>query len=120
MQRIISVILIVILAFPILILISLATIDTQSFGLFKQRRMGLNGKGFSIFKIRTLKGKYTSSVTSSQMKKSWFGTFLRRTHLDELPQIFNIALGDMNFVGPRPDTKDMYELLSDEDFNYCV
>jgi lipopolysaccharide/colanic/teichoic acid biosynthesis glycosyltransferase len=79
----------------ILICIIIASIDTKSFGLFIQKRIGQHGKPFRIFKIKTLNDKTRASTR--------FGHFLRNSKLDELPQLFNILNGTMSVVGPRPD-----------------
>jgi lipopolysaccharide/colanic/teichoic acid biosynthesis glycosyltransferase len=91
--------------------------------LFKQRRVGLAGQPFSFYKFRTmrvcgddaalreaitreLRGEDTSSRGSWKLdgdsRITWFGSFLRRTSLDELPQLINVLRGDMTLVGPRP------------------
>ena len=79
---------------PILFLVFLSTIKTKQFGVFKQKRVGFRGLIFTIYKIRTISKNRTISR---------FGKCLRRIKLDELPQLFNILIGDMSFVGPRPD-----------------
>lgn len=84
----------------------LAFFDTQSNGFFTQKRVGQFGKTFTIFKIKTMHPK-TETISS-------FGKFLRRTKLDELPQLLNIIKGDMSFVGPRPDIPGYYDLLEGE------
>lgn len=90
-----------------LVCIFLASIDTKSFGLFIQNRVGQGGKLFKIFKIKTLSDN-SKEITA-------IGRVLRATKLDELPQLINIFLGDMSFVGPRPDIEGYADLLKDED-----
>ena len=100
---------IVLLSWLIIICILIATIDTKSFGLFLQERIGQYGKSFQIFKIKTLND-------TSKKISSW-GRFLRKSKLDELPQLFNILIGKMSFVGPRPDVPGYYDKLEGENRN---
>ena len=90
----------------IILCIFVASIDTRSFGLFFQERIGQYGKPFTIFKIK--------SMRKGVSRLSPFGAFLRKTKLDELPQLFNILLGQMSFVGPRPDVAGYYDVLEGE------
>lgn len=101
-----SLILIPTLLFPVSILIILATVDTKIFGLFFQNRVGQYGKGFTIYKIRT----YNRNGEVSKFSKK-----IRNYKLDEIPQILNILLGQMSFVGPRPDVLEVMSTLSKSD-----
>lgn len=90
----------------LLICFIFASIDTKSFGLFFQKRVGQYGKIFEIYKIKTFNDT-TQEISS-------FGSFLRKSKLDELPQLLNILLGQMSFVGPRPDVSGYYDKLEGE------
>lgn len=75
---------------------------------FKQERCGLNGKSFQMLKFRSMRvdaEKETGAVWTQKddPRRTWFGTFLRKTSIDELPQLINVLLGDMSIVGPRPE-----------------
>lgn len=78
--------------------------------LFKQERIGLNKKIFLLVKFRTLK----NSETEIASRKFWFGSFLRATSLDELPQVFQVMTGKMSFIGPRPLPTEYLSLFSAE------
>lgn len=90
----------------ILILILFAYFDTDG-GIFRQKRIGQYGKPFNIYKIRSIK---TSSEDISN-----FGKFIRKSKFDEMPQLLNVLLGQMSFVGPRPDIPGYYDLLKGEE-----
>lgn len=83
-----------------------ASLDTQSNGLFIQKRIGQFGYPFQIFKLKTVHPK-TNEISS-------IGVFLRKSKMDELPQLLNIIIGDMSFVGPRPDVPGYYDVLQGE------
>ena len=95
------------IAFPIIIAAWIAaTIETGSNGFFIQTRVGKNGKLFSIVKIKTMKKIESISTTITSLddeRITHSGAFFRKTKIDELPQLLNILLGQMSFVGPRPD-----------------
>jgi len=102
----------------ILIAIVIASIETKSFGLFMQKRVGREGKLFNVFKIKTMKplvGMETTITTANDMRITKNGKFFRNTKIDELPQLFNVLFGSMSFVGPRPDVEGYADKLEGED-----
>ncbi|MBL4770948.1 MAG: sugar transferase [Planctomycetes bacterium] len=76
---------------------------------FTQERIGLGGSAFVLWKFRTLTEPADGQVLTDQQRATPFGRFLRNTHLDELPQIFNVARGEMSFIGPRPEMTSIHE-----------
>ena len=111
----ISIVLLVLAIIPLILLLLIASIDLRTKGLFVQERIGYLGKPFSLYKIRTLKGENHEDVVSIKQQQTGFGSFLRKTKLDELPQLINILKGEMSLVGPRPDIPGYADLLKGED-----
>lgn len=102
----------------ILIAFILASIDTRSNGFFIQRRVGRNGKLFNVVKIKSMRADktITTTVTTSyDTRITCLGAFFRKTKIDELPQLWNVLLGDMSFVGPRPDVPGFADTLEGND-----
>lgn len=94
-----------VLAAPLfLFLIVLIRLRLGSPIFFRQQRPGLNGKIFTLIKFRTMRDAYDAAgnPTPDEQRVSGFGNLLRKTSLDELPELINILAGDMSFVGPRP------------------
>ncbi len=101
---------------PIIILCLIASRSTKASGFFTQKRVGLNGKNFTIYKIRSMRvSNNNSSVTTlNDDRTTSFGRFLRNYKFDELPQLYNVFIGDMSIVGPRPDVPDVVDTDSKE------
>ena len=100
-----SLLLLIFFGWVIILCIFLASVDTFSFGLFTQQRIGQYGRPFLIFKIKTMNDRLKTI--------SMFGKFLRKSKLDELPQLFNVLLGDMSLVGPRPNLFNQEQLMAE-------
>lgn len=110
-----------ILFFPFFILIGVI-IKCTSKGpiLFKQKRVGKNKKLFSIWKFRTMNmdaphDMPTHLLEGSNIYITKFGKLLRKTSIDELPQIYNILFGKMSIIGPRPALWNQYDLIEERD-----
>lgn len=101
-----------ILAIPMMIIALIITIDSPGAPIFKQERLGINGKLFMIYKFRSMRLDAEENgpqwADEQDPRCTHFGQILRRTRLDELPQLYNILRGDMSFVGPRPERAYFY------------
>ncbi len=95
-----------------------AAFETLSNGFFVQQRVGMNGYVFSIVKIKTMKslaGENSTITSSNDVRITKSGIFFRKTKIDELPQLWNVLIGQMSFVGPRPDVLGYADRLQGKD-----
>jgi O-antigen biosynthesis protein WbqP len=102
------------------ILIIAIKIDSRGPVLFKQKRVGINKTHFNILKFRTMridtpKDTPTHLLGNPEQYITKMGKFLRKTSLDELPQIWNIFVGQMSIIGPRPALWNQYDLIAERD-----
>ena len=123
-KRILAIILsgcgIVVLAPVYLILAIAIKVDDPGPVFFRQKRVGIHKTHFNIMKFRTMKMETPRDMPTHLLKNPdqyipKVGKFLRKTSLDELPQIFNILKGDMSIVGPRPALWNQYDLIEERD-----
>ena len=107
LDLIFAVIAVIFAAIPMLVIIALIRIDTHESAIFTQNRVGRNGKVFRCYKYRTMVKTAPRYCAKKELQNAdalitRTGKILRKTSLDELPQLFNILKGDMSFIGPRP------------------
>jgi putative colanic acid biosynthesis UDP-glucose lipid carrier transferase len=122
---VVALFLIVILA-PVMIAVAIGVkLTSPGPALFRQRRYGLDGEEIVVFKFRSLTvtedgDKVYTQVTKNDARVTRFGSFIRRTSLDELPQFFNVLTGGMSIVGPRPHAVAVNELYRSQIPGYMV
>lgn len=104
---------ILLILWPILLLIAIIIkIDSKGPAIFKQVRTGKNGKEFTLYKFRSMSTSNNFYDVSKEDQITKVGRFIRKTSLDELPQLFNIIKGEMSFIGPRPWIVDYAKLFT--------
>ena len=111
---------ILVLALPMLILVIAIKLDSPGPVLFRQKRVGIHRTHFHILKFRTMRIDTPRDMPTHllQNPEQWItrvGKFLRKTSLDELPQIFNIFCGQMSIIGPRPALWNQYDLIEERE-----
>lgn len=111
---------IVVLSLPMLIIALAIKIDSKGPVLFKQKRVGKDKEHFMILKFRTMRTDTPHDAPTHELSdpKKWItkvGGFLRKTSLDELPQLFNIFAGQMSVIGPRPALWNQFDLIAERD-----
>jgi lipopolysaccharide/colanic/teichoic acid biosynthesis glycosyltransferase len=122
MKRLFDIVLCLVLLMPMLPIVSLLIVLVQVVDgtpiFFIQERVGRFGKYFKIYKFRTLKPASKGAIGNFEpgnlSRITKLGRVLRKTKLDELPQLFNVLLGDMSFVGPRPEVLEWVNIHSDQ------
>lgn len=115
-ERVFGACLLVIVSPLILVLVGIVRLTSKGPGIYRQERVGLGRTTFDVFKLRTM---YQDAEADGQAKWSQkgdpritpIGRFLRKTHLDELPQLWNVVAGDMSLTGPRPERPSICEKL---------
>lgn len=111
----------IIILSPIFLILCLAIkVDSKGPIIFKQKRVGKDQSHFNIYKFRTMKVDTPKEMPTHLLENPDFfitkvGKFLRKTSLDELPQLFNILKGDMAVIGPRPALWNQYDLIEERD-----
>ena len=120
-----SIALIILFSIPMLVVAAIIKITSPGPLIFKQERVGLHNKPFKMFKFRSMEVQ-----DASKEKQAWtvqndprvtpIGKFIRKTSLDELPQFFNVLMGDMSLVGPRPERPFFVEKFKEEIPRYMV
>ena len=114
----------IILLSPVYLVIYLAVRITEGCPvIYSQERIGLNGEPFLIYKFRSMVNNTEENGTpmlaeEDDCRLTRIGRILRNTHLDELPQLWNVLKGDMSFVGPRPERKYFIEKIMEHDKRY--
>lgn len=106
-SRVLDVVVSLLLLIPaaplIAVLLPLIAMDREGSPFFRQERVGRYGRPFSILKLRTMRGTGSDWSSPGDARITRLGAILRKTHLDEVPQLFNVLRGDMAIVGPRPE-----------------
>ncbi len=119
LDLVLSILGIIVLAIPMLIIAIIIKIDSPGPVFFKQRRIGIHKKEFMIIKFRSMPVNVPHDTPTHQFKAEDMLTkwqrLERRASLDELPQLFNIAAGQMSVIGPRPALWNQYDLVAERD-----
>ena len=105
----------IIFFFPLLFVIYIFGMFENGSPLFIQERVGKDRKPFNLVKFRTMdiKTAWVASHLANNVSFTFFGKFLRKTKLDELPQLWNVIVGDMSIVGPRPNLYNQKKLIKE-------
>ncbi len=108
---------------PVLVVLALMVWHCGGSAIYRQERIGLGGRPFTILKFRTMSSDYEQDGVPQLAVRSDSGQpgllrFLREHHLDELPQLWNVLVGDMSFVGPRPERRYFIEQIIQRNPDY--
>lgn len=118
-----SLVAIAVFLIPCLIVALLIYLEDKGNPIFSQERVGKNGREFTLFKFRSMrkdaeKDGIPKLCSDADSRLTRIGSFLRNHHLDELPQLWNVLVGDMSFVGYRPERMFFINLIIEQDFRY--
>ena len=128
-KRVFSVVLAALMLIPgipiILFLMLLVKLTSKGPAIFSQVRVGKDGKLFTMYKIGTMRvdaeaGSGAVWATKKDPRTTWLGRILRKLHMDEFPQLFNVVRGDMALVGPRPERPEFVEILNQKISGYSI
>ncbi|QDV82924.1 sugar transferase [Stieleria magnilauensis] len=116
-ERVLGGVMFVAAAPVIAVLIGLVRITSRGPGIYRQKRVGLHGETFHVYKLRSMyvdaeRGGKPVWSTKKDKRITPLGKVLRRTHLDELPQLWNVVKGEMSLTGPRPERPEICEVLT--------
>ncbi len=110
------------IAIPLMLIGTLAIyLTSKGSAIFTQKRVGLDGRIFTIYKIRTMthcSTGYIDHTVVNDCRITKIGSILRKTKIDELPQLFNVLIGDMSIIGPRPERAEIVEKFTKESNHY--
>jgi lipopolysaccharide/colanic/teichoic acid biosynthesis glycosyltransferase len=101
------------------LLVILIRLTSRGPGVYRQERVGQNGRGFTMYKLRSMRSDAESksgpvwSAPGSDSRVTRLGYWLRKLHLDELPQLFNVLRGEMSLIGPRPERPEFVKVLAE-------
>lgn len=114
----------IVFAIPVTVIYIAIKLEGGGCALFKQERIGLNGKPFVLYKFRSMHTNAEMNMEpqlfhENDPRLTKVGSFLRAYHLDEFPQLWNILIGDMSFVGYRPERKFYIDLIMQHDARYA-
>ena len=104
-----------------ILMVIIIRLDSKGPSIFKQERMGYRGKPFTVYKFRSMRiqdenqrVRSTDMTSSDDNRITKVGRFIRKTRIDELPQLFNIIKGEMSLIGPRPETMRLSDWYNEE------
>ena len=110
------------IAIPLMLIGTVAIyLTSKGPAIFTQKRVGLDGRIFTIYKIRTMthcSTGYIDHTVVNDCRITKIGSILRKTKIDELPQLFNVLIGDMSIIGPRPERAEIVEKFTKESNHY--
>jgi len=117
----VSLIILLLMAPPMVLIAILIKLESKGPAIFKQERVGLHGQSFFIYKFRSMivdaanQGPYFTQKNDPRITR--LGRFIRKTSLDELPQIINVLKGEMSLVGPRPNVPEQRSGYTESEWN---